>query len=244
MALQTALTGNAYEGNCAAEGTRMMTPGARSPLNVPLHLSQSTFQQYDLLICVPDRESPEGRPHRPAALPGNMTCGRAAQQRKLKHRDAVCGVDDLQRTDQKRDKPNSTLAVIDFEKGPMPGLIDSLSPGAPPSAWGFRGAVHSAFETYCEEKKAGDLRKHKNAAPPTCFGTMGTKSCGTCGTCLLMAATKDVPVWVVKMELRRPWRGIGAIGTLVPASPCVGIASSPLRCVCVGGEDLITERKD
>lgn len=30
---------------------------AFSPLNVPVHLSQSTVQQYDLLICVPYRES-------------------------------------------------------------------------------------------------------------------------------------------------------------------------------------------
>lgn len=30
------------------------------PLYVPLHLSQSTFQQYDLLICVPCREGPKG----------------------------------------------------------------------------------------------------------------------------------------------------------------------------------------
>lgn len=34
---------------------------------------------------------------------------------------------------------------------------------------------------------------------------------------------QDVPVWVV--ELPKPWRGIGALGTLVSASPCVGIVS-------------------
>lgn len=36
---------------------------------------------------------------------------------------------------------------------------------------------------------------------------------------------QDVPVWVVRMELPRPWRGIGGVGTLVSASPCVGIVS-------------------
>lgn len=36
---------------------------------------------------------------------------------------------------------------------------------------------------------------------------------------------QDVPVWVVRMELPRPWRSIRAVGTLVPASLCVGIVS-------------------
>lgn len=36
---------------------------------------------------------------------------------------------------------------------------------------------------------------------------------------------QDVPVWVVRMEFPRPWRVIGAAGTLVFASPCVAIVS-------------------
>lgn len=36
---------------------------------------------------------------------------------------------------------------------------------------------------------------------------------------------QDVPVWVLRMEILRPWRVIGAVGTLVFASPCVSIVS-------------------
>lgn len=39
------------------------------------------------------------------------------------------------------------------------------------------------------------------------------------------ALIQDVPAWVVRMEHPRPWRGIGAVGTLVSASPCVCIVS-------------------
>lgn len=105
-------------------------------------------------------------------------------------------------------------------------LYQAYLRNSPLSATLTAAPVFFCFSFFLSCSPSFSLNQNSQGSPPLFAPPLATRFPPRRLSSLLHPVLiQDVPVWVVRMEFPRPWRVIGAAGTLVFASPCVAIVS-------------------